>query len=96
LPTFRLRLIVDGEESDEFYHLGNATIIGRVQGDIHFPNDDYMSSRHASITRKGDRFFLKDDGSRNGTLIRIEGEEELKPGAVFMVGRQLFKFEVNE
>lgn len=96
LPRFCLRLIVDGEESDEVYQLGPTTVIGRLQGDIHFPYDDYMSSQHASITRRGGQFFLKDEGSRNGTLIIIESEVELKPGSVFMVGRQLFKFESGE
>lgn len=95
-PKFRLRVIVDGEESDEVYDLGTRMVIGRVKGDINFPHDDYMSGRHASVRRDGNRFVLKDEGSRNGTFVLLSGEAELKPGDVFMVGKQLFKFEASE
>ena len=95
-PRFRLRVIVDGEESEEVYPVDGKTVIGRVKGDINFPYDDYMSSRHASVTRRGDRFTLQDEASRNGTFIMLDGEVELKPGDVFMVGKQLFKFEAEE
>ena len=95
-PRFRLRVIVDGEESDEVYLVDGKTVIGRMKGDINFPYDDYMSSRHASVTRRGDGFILQDEASRNGTFIMLDGEVELKPGDVFMVGKQLFKFEADE
>jgi hypothetical protein len=90
----RIRLIVDGEESAEEYELGNETVVGRIKGDINFPFDDYMSSKHASIIRRGNVFVLKDEGSRNGTLIKIDGEVELKPGDMFLIGKQLFRFEM--
>jgi predicted amidophosphoribosyltransferase len=95
-PKAYVRLIVDGEESDSVYELGSTTAIGRVKGELTFPFDDYMSSTHASLTRRGNTYLLKDEGSRNGTLVKINGEVELKPGDVFMVGRQLFKFEAKE
>jgi hypothetical protein len=94
LPKARIRLIVEGEESSEEYDLGNETTIGRTKGDINFPFDDYMSSKHASIIRRGNTFILKDEGSRNGTLIRIDDEIELKPGDMFLIGKQIFRFEV--
>jgi hypothetical protein len=93
---FRLRLIVDCEATDEVYHLRDITVVGRVNGDINFPYDDFMSSRHATIRCEGERLFLKDNGSRNGTLIKIDDETELKSGDVFMVGKQLFKVEFND
>jgi predicted amidophosphoribosyltransferase len=94
VPKARIRLIVDGEESAEEYELGNETVVGRIKGDINFPFDDYMSSKHASIIRRGNVFVLKDEGSRNGTLIKIDGEIELKPGDMFLIGKQLFRFEM--
>lgn len=94
VPKARIRLIVDGEESAEEYELGNETVVGRIKGDINFPFDDYMSSKHASIIRRGNLFVLKDEGSRNGTLIKIDGEVELKPGDMFLIGKQLFRFEM--
>lgn len=93
-PKAYIRLIVDGEESPEEYELGNETTIGRIKGDVKFPFDDYMSSKHASIVRRGNTFVLKDEESRNGTLIKIDGEVELKPGDMFLIGKQLFRFEM--
>jgi pSer/pThr/pTyr-binding forkhead associated (FHA) protein len=52
-----------------------------------------MSGRHARIVRRGASFVLTDEGSRNGTFIRIKGEVELKPGDVILIGKQLFRFE---
>jgi len=90
----RLRLIVDdGKPGDEF-ELGAETVLGRVTGDVTFPDDDYMSGRHARIVRSGNRYLLADEGSRNGTFIRITGDVELKPGDMILVGKQLFLFEM--
>lgn len=93
-PKARIRLIVDGEESNEEYEIGNETVVGRIKGDLTFPFDDYMSSKHASIIRRGNSYILKDEGSRNGTLIKIDNEIELKPGDMFLIGKQLFRFEI--
>jgi hypothetical protein len=90
----RLRLIVDDGKTGQELELGDETGIGRVKGDITFPDDDYMSGRHARIVRKGNQYWLTDDGSRNGTFIRITGEVELKPGDMILVGKQLFLFEL--
>jgi pSer/pThr/pTyr-binding forkhead associated (FHA) protein len=89
----RLRLIVDDGKPGEEFELGAETVLGRVKGDITFPDDDYMSGRHARIVRKGNQFCLSDEGSRNGTFIRITGDVELKPGDMILVGKQLFLFE---
>jgi predicted amidophosphoribosyltransferase len=90
----RLRLIVDDGNPGEEFDLGSETVLGRVTGDITFPDDDYMSGRHARIIRKGTQFLLTDEASRNGTFIRITGDVELKPGDMILVGKQLFRFEV--
>ena len=89
-----LRLIIDDGKTGEEFELGAETVLGRVTGDITFPDDDYMSGRHARIVRIGNRFVLADEGSRNGTFIRITGDVELKPGDMILVGKQLFRFEV--
>jgi predicted amidophosphoribosyltransferase len=90
----RLRLIVDDGKPGEEFELGDQTGLGRVKGDITFPDDDYMSGRHARIVRKGNQYWLSDEGSRNGTFIRITGDVELKPGDMILVGKQLFLFEL--
>ncbi|HEY7911391.1 MAG TPA: FHA domain-containing protein, partial [Blastocatellia bacterium] len=92
-PRGRLHLIMEGGQSGEVYDLSEETIIGRSNGAITFPHDGFMSGRHARIVRRGASFVLTDEGSRNGTFIRIKGEVELKPGDVILIGKQLFRFE---
>ena len=93
-PKGRLHLIMEGGQQGEVYDLKDDTVIGRTMGDISFPHDGFMSSRHARIVRRGDSFLLVDEGSRNGTFIKIKAEVELKPGDMILIGKQLFRFEV--
>jgi hypothetical protein len=90
----RLHLIMEGGQPGEIYELKDETIVGRVSGDISFPHDGFMSSRHARIVRHGNSFMLRDEGSRNGTFIKIKDEIELQPGDMILIGKQLFRFEV--
>jgi predicted amidophosphoribosyltransferase len=90
-PRASISIVIEGEETDEEYGVDQGAVIGRVSGDITFPYDDYMSGRHAKIVKRGGKFILKDEGSRNGTFIQVD-EIELKPGDIFMVGRQIFRF----
>ena len=90
-PRAKISIVVEGEETDEEYPIDQGAIIGRVSGDITFPYDDYMSGRHAKIVKRGKKYILKDEGSRNGTFVKVD-EVELKPGDIFMAGRQIFRF----
>ncbi len=91
----RLRLIQEGGGEGEIYKLDQEeTLIGRNTGDIRFPHDGYMSGKHARIIRRGERFILVDESSRNGTFKRIDGEAELKAGDIILIGKQLFRFEL--
>jgi pSer/pThr/pTyr-binding forkhead associated (FHA) protein len=93
----KLLLIMEGGETGETYELRpTETVIGRVDGDIKFPHDGYMSGRHARIIQRNGHFYLLDNNSRNGTFIKIHQEVELNPGDVLLVGKQLFRFEVDE
>jgi pSer/pThr/pTyr-binding forkhead associated (FHA) protein len=53
-----------------------------------------ISRRHAQLTRRGDRLFLKDLGSQNGTYVnrnRLDGELELQPGDELALGNALLR-----
>jgi len=89
----RLHLVMEGGQPGEVYELGDETVIGRSNGEITFPHDGFMSGRHARIQRQGNHFILSDEGSRNGTFVKIIGNVELKPGDMILVGKQLFRFE---
>ena len=90
----KLHLVMEGGQPGEVYDLEDETVIGRNNGEITFPHDGFMSGRHARIERRGGTFVLTDEGSRNGTFVKIKGEVELKPGDTILVGKQLFRFEV--
>jgi hypothetical protein len=90
----KLHLVMEGGQLGEVYEVNEETVIGRTNGDICFPHDGFMSGRHARIVRRGNAFVLTDEGSRNGTFVKIKSEVELKPGDMILVGKQLFRFEV--
>ncbi len=89
----KLHLVMEGGQAGEVYDLKEETGIGRTTGEIIFPHDGYMSGRHSRIVQRGGDFFLVDEGSRNGTFVRIKGEVKLEPGDMILVGKQLFRFE---
>ncbi|MFY9570758.1 MAG: FHA domain-containing protein [Blastocatellia bacterium] len=90
----RLHLVMEGGQPGEVYELGEDTVIGRSNGEITFPHDGFMSGRHARIIQRDGSFVLTDEGSRNGTFVKINAEVSLKPGDMILVGKQLFRFEV--
>lgn len=92
-PQGRLHLVMEGGQPGEVYDLKDETAIGRTLGDISFPHDGYMSSRHARIVRRGEDYVLLDEGSRNGTFVRIKNEIRLESGDMILIGKQLFRFE---
>ncbi len=57
--------------------------------------DDAVSVEHASLSRVGGRWKVRDLGSRNGTFLnseRIEEEEVLSDGAMLQLGSTFFRF----
>lgn len=93
-PKGRLHLVMEGGQPGDVYELDDETVIGRSNGQITFPHDGFMSGRHARIEQRGASFMLSDEGSRNGTFIKIKGDVELLPGDTILVGKQLFRFEL--
>jgi pSer/pThr/pTyr-binding forkhead associated (FHA) protein len=57
--------------------------------------DTKTSRRHASVQRKGLKFFIQDDGSSNGTIVngtKITGSHELQAGDKVLIGSHWFTF----
>lgn len=65
--------------------------MGRERGDIIFPDDGYVSGLHCRIHKEGNKILLTDVGSSNGTFIRVEGEAQVQPGSLVLMGQQLFR-----
>lgn len=95
-PGYRFRLVqvlagdVDG---DVFPLLEGENLVGRTAGDLSFPTDGYVSSRHASIVVQGDSIVVRDQGSSNGTFVRLPEQAPLEPGDLLLVGEQLLRID---
>jgi pSer/pThr/pTyr-binding forkhead associated (FHA) protein len=85
----------EGVPRDVYTIHRQETILGREVGDIVFPEDAFMSRRHAAVicdlhTR---HFTLRDLDSSNGTFLRFRGEREVRFGDRFRIGQHLFRFD---
>jgi pSer/pThr/pTyr-binding forkhead associated (FHA) protein len=69
--------------------------IGREGGDLNFPTDLYMSGAHCKIEEASGALTLTDNGSRNGTYIRLKAERELGHGDYLFIGRKLLRVEIT-
>lgn len=72
---------------------GVATV-GREGNNIDFPEDPFISGRHAEIRLDGPTLSIKDLGSRNGTFVRINKEQVLRHGDYVFMGQQLLRVEI--
>jgi pSer/pThr/pTyr-binding forkhead associated (FHA) protein len=99
-----VRILEGGLEGEAYLLSGRRVIIGRERGDISFPDDERMSSIHASIFAQspspmlnGDtrRFVLRDEDSEKGVFVGIRKDWQLRPGDTFSAGRQVFRFEMG-
>lgn len=68
--------------------------VGREGNNIDFPEDPFISGRHAEIRLDGPSLSIKDLGSRNGTFVRINKEQVLRHGDYVFMGQQLLRVEI--
>jgi len=77
----------------------DSITLGREGNDVNFPDDPFISGRHASLqaidTPQGIRFQLADLGSKNGTFLRIQDETQLFHGDYVFLGQQLLRVEIT-
>jgi len=92
---YRLSQLLEGGGLGEVFPLKEGeNAIGREAGDVNFPNDRYVSARHARLDVKPDGITLLDVGSSNGTFVKIAGSTELAGGDQLLVGGQLLRVDV--
>src|SRR5207249_2862163 len=69
-----VQLLEGGGEGDVFPLKQGENLVGRGSGDVSFPQDGYVSSRHCLVTVGDDgQIGVKDLGSANGTFVKING-----------------------
>jgi pSer/pThr/pTyr-binding forkhead associated (FHA) protein len=84
----------DGSEGTVFTVAAEKTALGRSQGIIMFPKDQYISPKHAELHFKEGKLTVNDLDSLNGIYFRIKEEASIFPGTYFRIGRQLLRLEV--
>jgi len=87
-------LLIRGDGRDGLsYHLkAEQHIVGR-QGQIEFPDDPFVSPRHANLFYRDGRLVVRDEGAINGVYFRVRGTVELVAGDTFLAGEQLFRLD---
>ena len=89
----RLRLIRgDGGEGFTFLLNGKEHAAGRTEGPILFPDDPTVAPLHATFYYHEGRLFVRDEGSLNGTFIRIHEPVPINDGEIFLCGEQVLRF----
>lgn len=68
------------------------TSIGRVDADIQFADDPFVSPIHAQLSVRGGEVYVRDLGSRNGTWLFIEEPYRMQDGDLVLVGSQVLRF----
>ena len=69
--------------------------LGRVRGEVIFDQDRFMSSSHCALKRHGDHVTLYDQGSTNGTFIRIRHEVTLQDQDLILLGQKIFRIQLS-
>ena len=83
----------DGSEG-EVVPLGDAPMtIGRWQGDLRFPADEFLGGLHARVDPLANGVRVADLGTRNGVYLRITRPEVVYPGDRFLLGHHLLRLE---
>ena len=87
-------ILIRGEGMDGLsYHLkADQHVIGR-QGQLEFPDDPFISPKHANFFYRDNRLVVRDEGSLNGVYFRVRGAVEVSPGDTFLAGEQLFRLD---
>ncbi|MEX2254605.1 MAG: FHA domain-containing protein [Acidimicrobiia bacterium] len=69
----KLRILEPAEHRGEVYPLGEEITVGRGGGcGIVITADQFVSTVHARVFRRGDDMYVEDLGSRNGTFVNGE------------------------
>lgn len=93
-PAKARLILVRGDGMDGLsYHLkADQHLVGR-QGQVEFPDDPFVSPKHANFFYRDGRLVVRDENSLNGVFIRVRGSVDIAPGDQFLAGEQVFRLD---
>jgi pSer/pThr/pTyr-binding forkhead associated (FHA) protein len=94
VPTARLILVQSDGSDGTVYDLSAEQVdLGRLEGQLTFPDDRFLAARHARLERREDRYVVVPLDHRNGIYVRLREPVDLGDADTFLVGKQVFRFE---
>lgn len=96
-PNKAKLILIRGEGMDglSFHLKAEQHVVGR-EGQLIFPDDPFVSPRHANFFYRDGKLWVRDEGSLNGVYLRVRGTVSIAAGATFLAGEQLFRLEKTE
>ena len=95
-PAKAKLVLIRGEGMEGLsYHLRADQHIAGRNGNLQFPDDPFVSPKHANFFYRGDKLVVRDEASLNGVYIRVRGTVDIAIGDTFLAGEQLFRIEAN-
>jgi pSer/pThr/pTyr-binding forkhead associated (FHA) protein len=92
----RVTEILEGGEIGNAAHVrAEGLTIGREDCDLTYHEDEHMEAKHVQVEVGANGCRLTDLGSKNGTFVRVSGDQPLQHGDYVIVGRQLLRVEVT-
>ena len=85
-------ILIRGEGVEGLSYQLNAEqhVVGR-NGQLVFPDDPFVSPKHANLFYRNNKLVVRDEGSLNGVFWRVRGTVDINPADHFLAGEQLFR-----
>ena len=93
-PAKAKLILIRGEGMDglSFHLKAEQHIVGR-NGQLVFPDDPFVSPKHANFFYRDGKLVVRDEGSLNGVYIRVRGTVDIAATDTFLAGEQLFRLD---
>jgi hypothetical protein len=89
-------ILIRGEGVEGLSYQLNAEqhVVGR-NGQLVFPDDPFVSPKHANLFYRGGKLVVRDEGSLNGVFWRVRGTVDITAADHFLAGEQLFRIDAT-
>ena len=89
-------ILIRGEGVEGLSYQLNAEqhLVGK-QGQLVFPDDPFVSPKHANFFYRNGKLVVRDEGSLNGVYVRVRGSVDAAAGDYFLAGEQVFRIDAT-
>ncbi|HUQ49731.1 MAG TPA: adenylate/guanylate cyclase domain-containing protein [Terriglobales bacterium] len=87
-----LRVLKDGSVGDKYPLRNDKLEVGRLRGDVQFPDDEKMAPSHARFSMEKDQLFVEDISGVSSVFIGLIATYTMRDGDIIRMGEQVFRF----